>query len=346
MDKKIILNGIRSNEIPTIGNYIGSLKPIVDLQQKYGQDYNFHLFVPDLHSFTTPINHQDLYFNTIQNIKYYIAAGIEINLDNTYIYRQSYIPAHSELAIILNNFTTFGQLSRMTQFKDKSSDSNNDSVSSGLFTYPVLMAADILLYGAEYIPVGEDQKQHLEFTRDLAQKFNQKFLTDILTVPAPWDKQIEFSKHNSGVKIKSLKFPDKKMSKSKANEDPKGVILLNEDPLVAYDKIMSATTDNLGQINYDPDKQPGITNLINILSNLINQPIDEIIKNWQGKDNYVMFKKAVAEEVKLFLENFQKKLANLDEAQLMRKLESSEYLLRDVATQRLYKIQQIVGLRP
>jgi len=346
MSKKVILNGIRSNEIPTIGNYIGSLKPIVELQKKYGQDYIFHIFVPDLHSFTTPINHHDLYFNTIQNIKYYIAAGIEINLDNTYIYRQSYIPAHSELAIILNNFASFGQLSRMTQFKDKASEGDKESISSGLFTYPVLMAADILLYNAEYIPVGQDQKQNLEFTRDLAQKFNQKFSTNILTVPAPWEKQLEFSQHYSGIKIKSLKYPDKKMSKSKINEDPKGIILLNDDPLVAYDKIISATTDNLGQINYAPDKQPGISNLINILSNLINQPVEEIVNNWQGQNNYMKFKKAVAEEVKLFLENFQKKLTELDEAELMRKLESSEYLLRDVATQKLYKIQQIVGLRP
>ncbi len=346
MSREIILNGIRSNETPTLGNYIGSILPVVKLQNNYIDKYQYNLFIPDILSFTTPVNHQDLYLNTIQNLKYYIAAGIDINYDNIFIYRQSYIPALSELAVIFCNFSSFGEMSRMIQFKEKSQGKEKETISVGLFTYPILMAADILLYGATYVPVGDDQRQHLEFTRDLAMRINNRFNADLFKVPYEWQDQIKFVGHQTGLRIKSLKNPDKKMSKSNFKNDPNGIILLSDKPEDAYKKIMTATTDSLGIIDYNPVNQPGITNLINILANLIDEPIEKVITIWKGKKNYNEFKTAVADEVRIFLENYQKTLNNIDESDLMRKIESSEYLLRDVATQNLYKIQQIIGLRP
>lgn len=154
MSKPVILTGIRSNEAPTIANYLGAFLPIVAMQKQHSGAYQINMFVPDLHSFTTPVDHSVLYRNTLDNIKYFIAAGLDITDPDTYIYRQSYIPAHSELTWILDCFTYVGEMSRMTQFKDKSGD-HGESVSMGLFNYPVLMATDILLYNAAYIPVGK-----------------------------------------------------------------------------------------------------------------------------------------------------------------------------------------------
>ena len=154
---KTILTGIRANEQPTLGNYLGAFVPMVAMQQQYAGEYQINMFVPDLHSFTSPIDHTELYRNTLTNLKYFIAAGLDINDENTHIYRQSYISAHSELTWILDCFTYVGEMSRMTQFKEKSGE-HNESVTVGLFNYPVLMAADILLYNAEYVPVGEDQR--------------------------------------------------------------------------------------------------------------------------------------------------------------------------------------------
>ena len=181
MTKKTILTGVRSNEEPTLGNYLGAFVPMVEMQRKYAGEYQINMFVPDLHSFTTPIDHASLYQNTLTNLKYFIAAGLDMTNPDTFIYRQSYIPAHSELTWILDCFTYMGEMSRMTQFKEKSNE-HNESVTVGLFNYPVLMAADILLYNAEYVPVGEDQFQHLEIARDIATRFNNKF-GEVFTVP-------------------------------------------------------------------------------------------------------------------------------------------------------------------
>src|SRR5690606_15668037 len=162
MDKEVVLTGLRANAQMHLGNYLGAIKPMVELQRriKDGVDYQLNMFVPDLHSFTTPVEHDSLFQNTIDNVRVFSAAGLDINHESTFIYRQSYIPAHSELTWILGCFTYFGELSRMTQFKDKTQ--NQEAASAGLFNYPVLMAADILLYGAVWVPVGDDQRQHLE----------------------------------------------------------------------------------------------------------------------------------------------------------------------------------------
>jgi tryptophanyl-tRNA synthetase len=190
MHKEVILTGLRSNAEFHLGNYLGAIQPMVELQQKHAGEYQLNMFVPDLHSFTTPVDHGSLYENTIRNLKYFVAAGLGINNPDTYIYRQSYIPAHSELTWILDCFTGFGELSRMTEFKDKSQRQENVSV--GLFNYPALMAADILLYGAKWVPVGEDQRQHVEYTRNLAMRLNNKF-GELFVVPEDNNKQTEFA---------------------------------------------------------------------------------------------------------------------------------------------------------
>jgi tryptophanyl-tRNA synthetase len=340
-DKEIILTGIRSNDTPTIGNYLGAILPMVELQQQIASKHQLNMFVPDLHSFTTPVDHENLYNNTLHNLRFFMAAGLDISNKNTYIYRQSYVPAHSELAWILNCFAYFGEMSRMTQFKEKSTQHENVSV--GLFDYPVLMAADILLYGAKWVPLGDDQKQHLELARDLGERMNNKF-GDLFVVPEPWDKQMEFAKRDKGVRIRSLANPEKKMSKSVT--DPRGTILLTDDPADAAKKVMAATTDSLGKIKFDFAQQPGITNLLQILALLSGQPQAKVNEEWQDKTSYGDLKSATAKTVGDFLVKFQATLGNVDDSALLSELENSEATMRKVAAPVLLRTQQAVGLRP
>lgn len=342
MTKSIILTGIRSNEEPTIGNYLGAILPIVQMQKDFAGKYQINMFVPDLHSFTTPIDYDKLYRNTLDNLKYFIAAGLDINDSDTYLYRQSYIPAHSELTWILDCFASFGEISRMTQFKEKSAESQN-SISVGLFNYPVLMAADILLYGAKYVPVGEDQFPHIEITRDLATRFNNKF-GDIFTVPEPTKTQSKFIKRDTGLRIRSLTNPFQKMNKS--SPDDKSKILLIDTPTVAAKKIMGATTDSIGIINFDWENQPGITSLLQILALLSGRKQDDVNEEWTGKTSYGDFKKAVSVEVEKFLIEFQDNLHKITDEDLLTKLEQSERSLTPLANATLLKAQQAVGLRP
>ena len=341
MTKQTILTGIRSNEEPTIANYFGAMLPMINLQREFGNDYQINMFVPDLHSFTTPINHRTLYDNTLKNLKYFVAAGLDVNHPSTHIYRQSFISAHSELTWILDCFTGMGELSRMIQFKDKSKDSS-ESVSAGLFNYPVLMAADILLYDAQYVPVGEDQFQHLELTRDIATRFNNLF-GHVFVIPEPTVMQTQFLKRDSGLRMRSLTDPTKKMSKSADNAKSK--ILLSDKPIDAVGKIMSATTDTAGKIQYDWQNQPGITNLLQIgaLCEGIGQ--EQFNERWIGKEKYGELKLIVSGLVKTFLEQFQENLNSIDEAQLLLALESSETNMNVKANQTLLRAQQAVGLR-
>ncbi|HUD06874.1 MAG TPA: tryptophan--tRNA ligase [Candidatus Saccharimonadales bacterium] len=339
MAKDVILTGLRSNDEFQLGNYLGGILPMVNLQKKYAGKAQINMFVPDLHSFTTPINHDALYKQTITNLKYFVAGGLDINGENTYFYRQSYIPAHSELAWILSCFTSMGELSRMTQYKDKAETSPN----VGLFNYPVLMAADILLYDAKYIPLGDDQKQHIEYTREIAQRLNKKF-GEIFVVPAKWDEQVKFSGRSDSVRIRSLKNPDKKMSKSVS--DPSGTIKLGDDPFEAAKKVLSATTDSFNKINYDWKKQPGVSNLLQILALLTNQSIDKLTADWANKSSYVELKGAVAEAVKQTLSDIQSKFDRVNETDLIKKLETDEIEISKIANKKLLKIQQAVGLRP
>ena len=342
MNKPVILTGLRSNNDLHLGNYLGAMLPMVDFAHDHAGQYQINMFVPDLHSFTTPIDHTQLYDQTMGNIKKYVAAGLDITNSDIHIYRQSFIPAHSELTWILNCFSGMGEMSRMTQFKDKSAKLNEERISVGLFSYPVLMAADILLYGATYVPVGDDQTQHLEFTRDIAERINKQF-GDLFVVPKPVKKQHEFFNKDQGLRIRDLADPTQKMSKS--DDTGKGVIFLGDEPETARKKIMSAETDGIGQINFDMTNQPGITNLLQILALLTNTPQDEVNKQYQGQERYGTFKKAVADAAAGFLEDFQSKMANVDEQQLLQKLEESEALMRDQASETLLKVQQAVGLR-
>ncbi len=340
--KQVILTGIRSNEEPTLANYLGAFEPMVQMQKDLAGEYQLNMFVPDLHSFTTPIDHSTLYANTLKNLKYFIAAGLDINDPDTFIYRQSYIPAHSEMAWILNCFTYMGEMQRMIQFKDKSAEVGS-SVTVGLFDYPVLMAADILLYGARWVPVGEDQFQHLEIARDIATRFNNKF-GEVFVVPEPTKKQTEFIKRDQGLRIRSLTEPERKMSKSSA--DQKSKINLDDDPKAARKKIMSATTDSLANVNYDWQAQPGITNLLQLLALLTDTSQDEVNQKWVGQTQYGQLKIAVADAVEEFLNNFRQRFDAISDQELLDHLTRSEQAMSKVANQTLLRAQQAVGLRP
>jgi tryptophanyl-tRNA synthetase len=368
VDKTVILTGLRANSDLHIGNYFGALLPIIEMSYKHtSDDYRINLFIPDLHSFTTPVDHSKLFRQTINNIKLYVAAGLPIDNENIYVYRQSFVPAHSELTWIFDNFTTFSTLRRMQQFeekagllKDSEADDNSEahlalrqslnteqlkSVSVGFFNYPVLMAADILLYDASYIPVGADQIQHLEFTRDLAIQINNKFTDhgELFTVPKNQKDQNKFFGLDETLRIKDLVTPDKKMSKS--NQNDRGVLFLSDKPAEAAKKIMTAATDNLGEIGSDPTKQPGVYNLMQILALLTETTLEETTKQWVGKTSYSELKSVLAEHTQSFLTTLHAKLANVDEQHILDKVIHDELAINEVANAKLLKVQTAIGLR-
>lgn len=343
MTKQTILTGLRANNDLTIGNYFGAILPMIDMVKKRSDEFQINMFIPDLHSFTTPVDHSVLYEQILHNARLFAAAGLPLNNDNIFLYRQSYIPAHSELTWILDCFTGFGEMNRMTQFKEKTATIGDERTSVGLFNYPVLMAADILLYNANYVPVGDDQSQHLEFTRDIAERMNNRF-GDVFTVPEQVAKQHEFFGKDQGLRIKDLVNPTKKMSKS--DELGKGVIFLGDDPEAAAKKVMSATTDDLAEIHFDREKQPGISNLLEILALLRDVPRDEVVKEFEGQTRYGDFKKVVADEVRKFLTDFQARLEATDDTVILAKLQASEAQLTITANATLLRAQKAVGLRP
>jgi tryptophanyl-tRNA synthetase len=346
MSSSAILTGVRVNSTPHLGNYIGGILPMVNLLNQLPSDNEFFYFVPDLHSFTTPVDFADLKPNIYFNLKTLIAAGFDANKPNVTIYRQSRVPAHSELAWILSCFATFGETSKMTQFKDKSRI-KGESVSVGLFTYPILMAADILLYGANYIPVGDDQTQHLEFARDIAIRFNNKFKDQfpdgVFVLPKPMSEQNLFTGRLEGVRIRSLQNPESKMSKSV--EDPRGTILLNDKVEDIVKKIMSAQTDSVGNINWNWTNQPGITNLLQIQAFLNGQSKEEIVAIWQGQVRYGDLKKAVAESTAKFMTEFQDKFEQIKDEQIDTLLLKGESKANQIANQTLLRVQKCVGLK-
>lgn len=233
-------------------------------------------------------------------------------------------------------------MQRMTQFKDKSSE-HNSSVTMGLMSYPVLMAADILLYNAKYIPVGEDQFQHLEITRDIAERFNNKF-GEVFVVPEDTRQQTVFIQRDTGLRVRSLSDPTRKMSKSSLDEKSK--INLNDSPDIAVKKLASATTDSVGVIHFDWDRQPGVTNLLQILSLLSGRPQADVNEDWVGKERYGDLKKAVAVHVHDFLVEFQQKYSTISDADVLEVLERSEAAMSPIAEATLLRAQQAVGLRP
>jgi tryptophanyl-tRNA synthetase len=342
MAKPVILTGVRANNDLHIGNYFGAMMPMIQMAKKHASEYDINLFIPDLHSFTTPIDHDELRDTIFNNARIFTAAGLPLHEESIYLYRQSYVPAHSELTWILDCFTGMGEMGRMTQYKDKSAKLGDEQVTVGLFNYPVLMACDILLYNARYVPVGEDQTQHLEFTRDIAMRMNSKF-GELLTIPETAAGQHKFFGSEGGLRIKDLVDPSKKMSKS--DDTGKGVIFLNDAPDAARKKIMSATTDDKASVNYDKKNQPGISNLIDILALLRDMTPQEVEMQYKGMDRYGDFKKIVADEMAEFLEKFQHALAHVDDAAVLAKLESSERAMNEVANATLLRVQKAVGLR-
>jgi len=277
-DKKVIFSGIQPSGSLTLGNYIGALKNWVSLQEKYESYY----CIVDMHAITVDKEPKNLRKNTLEVLANYIASGLDPKKNTLFI--QSHVPAHAELSWVLNCYTYFGELSRMTQFKDKS-QKNSSNINAGLFDYPVLMASDILLYQTDLVPVGEDQRQHLELSRDIAQRFNNRY-SPTFKVPEPYISKV-------GAKIMSLQDPESKMSKSDDNEN--GYILLNDSPDKIIRKFKRAVTDSIGEINYG-EEQPGIKNLLTIYSKLTDQPVEDILAQYSGK-GYAYLKNDTAEVV-------------------------------------------------
>ncbi len=336
---KTILTGIRANSELTLGNYLGALLPMVRLANKYSDEMNVNIFVPDLHSIISNVD-GDLQYNIVRTIRYYLAAGLKVN-EHVHIYRQSYVPAHSELCWILNCVATMGEASRMTQYKEKSE--GRESCNVGIFDYPILMAADILLYSAEYVPIGEDQFQHIELARNLAMRFNHRFNEEIFTVPAKTSEQVKFMGLSDGIRIRDLLNPEKKMSKSTASENSK--IMLDDEPAKAAKKIMSATTDSLGKIKFDMFNQPGVSNLLLIDALVTNAPLQDVISTWAGETRYGDLKQKVASDVSNMLTEFQANLANITDNEVLDLFAKGEEYANRVANAKLLEAQKAFGLR-
>ena len=298
--KKVMLSGIKPTGDLTLGSYLGAIKNWAERAEQYDCYY----FMADLHALTTRNNPADLRRRTLEQLAQYVACGLDPQKNTLFL--QSHVPAHAELGWVLNCYTVFGELSRMTQFKDKSAK-NADNINGGLFTYPALMAADILLYQPDYVPVGDDQKQHVELTRDVAQRFNNLY-GETFRVPEPWIPKV-------GARIMDLLEPTSKMSKS--DEIGNGRVCLMDKPDDIMRKFKRAATDSeTGRcVYFDPEKKPGVANLMQIYSACTGKTFEEIETEFDGK-GYGAFKPAVGEAV----------------VELLRPIrEEAEHILRDKA---------------
>ena len=324
--KKVLFSGMQATGNLTLGNYLGALKNWVTLSDEYECFYS----VVDLHSITVRQDPAELRKRARNLLTLYLAAGLDPK--KNCIYYQSHVSGHAELSWILNCFTYMGELNRMTQFKDKSAK-HADNINAGLFTYPVLMAADILLFQADVVPVGKDQLQHLEITRDIAQRFNGIY-GDVFTIPEPYIGK-------SGAKIMSLQDPLKKMSKS--DENPNASILLMDDPDTIIRKFKRAVTDSDACICYR-DEQPGIKNLLDIYCACNNVTPEEAVKEFDGK-GYGDFKLAVGESVVNILKPVQDEYARLskDKAYIDSVIKENADKAGYYATKTLRKVQKKVG---
>ena len=325
---KRMVSGIKPTGELTLGNYIGALRNFV----KYQDDYELFVFIANLHCITVPIDPKELRKNLKDAIALYLACGLDP--EKCTIFLQSDVFEHAQLGWIMTCMSYMGELGRMTQFKEKTSNATNESISTGLFVYPPLMAADILLYDANYVPVGEDQKQHVELTRDLAQRFNNRY-SETFVVPEPLIAQV-------GARIMSLSDPSKKMSKSE--ESNKGCIYLLDDLKAARKKIMSAVTDMVGKVNYDKENQPGVSNLLEIMSSLSGEPIDSIVARYEGK-GYGEFKKEVADVVCRELEKIQNRYNEILQGNLIEEtLKKGAENAHRIAFRKLKKVQKKMGI--
>lgn len=320
------LSAIKPTGQLTLGNYLGALRNF----PKFQDESKNIIFIADLHALTLPIAPEVLRENTRDVAAFYLAAGLDPK--KTIIFLQSMVHQHSELSTIIGNYAYMGEMSRMTQFKEKSSHLNEKSIGLGIFTYPVLMAADIVLYNATKVPVGEDQKQHVELCRNLVTRFNHLY-GDILTLPEPVIPTV-------GARIMSLSDPTKKMSKS----DPKGDIFLKDDEKTIRKKIMSAVTDMETSVHYDKVNKPGISNLMTIYASIKNVTIEDVEKEFVGA-NYGTFKRAVADAIVAELTPFQNRYKEIiASGELDRVLKEGAEQASKIAEVTLEKVKKAIGL--
>ncbi len=327
--KKTMLTGVRPSGSLTLGNYLGAIKNFVDRQEKYKS----YIFLADLHAITSYIEPKKLKESVRNSIAMYLACGVDPNV--TTIFKQSDVQEHGTLGFIMTFQTKMGELSRMTQFKCKSTTQSKGGVDTGLFVYPTLMVADILLYNTAIVPVGKDQQQHVELTRDLAERFNKRYgntfeMPDVYVAPV-------------GNKILNLQNPLEKMNKSD-NGDNKGTIFLLDDIAVAKKKIMSAKTDSLNKVHFDEENQPGISNLMSILSKITDETFESIENRYIGK-GYGEFKKEVAEVVGNLLADIQEKYKKFNNEEVLNEiLKKGAENARVVARETLSRATKALGL--
>lgn len=322
-----VLSGVQATGLLHLGNYLGAIKGWLEMQE----DYNCLFFLADLHAITIDQNPQDLYNSIISTIAIYLACGLDPK--KSIIFPQSMVSAHAELTWIFNCITPIGKLKRMTQFKDKAS--KQESASLGLFAYPVLMAADILLYKADLVPTGEDQKQHLELTRDIAQIANNKFNRNIFKLPEPLIKGV-------ATRIMSLKDGKSKMSKSDSSEFSRINLIDSKD--VIFNKIKKAKTDGISYLSYESESRPEIANLINIYSALTQNTVEEIISKYESS-NFSKFKNDLAEIIIQKIDPIRDKYNILmqDKNYLINILRQGAARAENIATQTLKEVKELFG---
>lgn len=323
---KRMLSAIKPTGRLTLGNYIGAIRQFV----KFQDEYEMYIFIANEHAITIPIEAKELRQNTKDLIALYLASGLDP--EKVTLFLQSDVDAHAKLGWIMTCMSYMGELQRMTQYKSKTANGET-GITGGLFTYPCLMAADILLYDAEYVPVGIDQKQHVELARNLAERFNHRY-SDTFVLPEPLMTTV-------GQKIYSLQEPTKKMSKSE--ENPKGTIDLLDDPAVARKKILSAVTDSIGIVQYDPENQPGVSNLLTIQSALTKEPVEDIVKRYEGK-GYGELKKEIGQTVFDFLTDLQAKYKEiLSSGKIDEVLKNGGEKANYIANKKIRKVYKKVG---
>lgn len=327
---KRVLSGIKSSGDATLGNYLGAIKRWVELQDQ--PDTEQFYFVPNLHALTTRPEPSDLHRDTLSNSAWLVAAGLDPSKVTLFV--QSQLPVHSELSWILSNYVTMGELNRQTQFKDKSRKGGGEGQLVGLYTYPVLMAADILLYDANEVPVGDDQVQHVELARDIATRFNNLY-GETFVVP-------KATKPEVAARVMNLQDPASKMSKS--DDDHSGNVMLADSPEVITQKIKRAVTDSDSEVKAAPDK-PAVTNLLDIYAAVTGDKVGEIEQRYQGK-GYGDFKTDLAEAVVKHLQPIQKRHRELlaNETELLAILEDGRSKAAAIAEAKLSQVKQILGL--
>jgi len=326
-----MLSGIKPTGTPTLGTYLGAILPFI----RYQNEYELFIFIADLHALTTCQNAKELRDNINLLAKIYLAAGLDCGQNKTVLFKQSDVLQHSQLNWILSNYTLMSDLEMMTQYKQKCQQlAARQGVNVSLFTYPVLMAADILLYNTDLVPCGQDQKQHIELTHELARKFNSMY-GETFKLPKPYITK-------TGAKIMSLSDPTKKMSKS---ESDKGTIYLTDTKEVIFNKFKKAVTDSEGKIYYNPETKPGISNLLTIYAAIKDISIQEAENIFKDEKDYGKFKNEVAQIVWQYLDTLQYNIKQISDKQIFLTLDDGQKQAAKIASETLSKVYKKVGLR-